>query len=125
MEEWVLLFDLLYSYLKQSHETWEVLQKLQGRANYPECSHKFVDTVVPAIHRYAVHFRRLALKQQERDGQSFILRRWMSETHSILEEFQVPINKLSLVEVKGRNQSSFEASESVEFSTELSTRGTV
>ena len=102
MEEWVLLFDLLYSYLEQCHETWKVLEKLQGRANYSECSHKFVDTVVPAIHRYAVHFHRLALKQQERDGQSFIIRRWVSETRSILEEFQVPINKLSLVEVKGR-----------------------
>ena len=77
------------------------MQKLRGRANYPECSHKFVDTVAPAIHRYAVHFRKLALKQQERDSQSFIIRRWVSETRSILEEFQVPINKLSLVEVKG------------------------
>ena len=52
------------------------------------------------MHRYAVHFRRLALKQQERDGQSFILRRWLSETSSKLEEYHVPINKLSLVEVK-------------------------
>ena len=100
MEEWVLLFDLLYSYLKQCHETWEVLQKLKGRPNYPECRHQFVDVVAPALHRYAVHFRRLALKQQERDGQSFILRRWLSETSSKLEEYQVPINKLSLVEVK-------------------------
>ena len=101
MEEWVFLFDLLYSYLETCHKTWEVLQKLRGRANYPECSHKFVDTVVPAIHRYAVQLRKLALKQLERDGQSFIIRRWVSETHSILEEFQVPINKLNLVEVKG------------------------
>ena len=100
MEEWVLLFDLLYSYLKQCHETWEVLQKLKGRPNYSECRHQFVDIVAPALHRYAVHFRRLALKQQERDGQSFILRRWLSETSSKLEEYQVPINKLSLVEVK-------------------------
>ena len=100
MEEWVLLFDLLYSYLKQCHETWEVLQKLKGRPNYSECRQQFVDVVVPALHRYAVHFRRLALKQQERDGQSFILRRWLSETSSKLEEYQVPINKLSLVEVK-------------------------
>ena len=90
-----------YSYLEQCHKTWEVLQKLQGRANYPECSHKFIDTVAPAIHRYAVHLHKLALKQQERDGQSFIIRRWVSETRSILEEFQVPINKLNLVEVKG------------------------
>ena len=52
------------------------------------------------MHRYAVHFHRLALKQQERDGQSFILRRWLSATSSKLEEYQVPINKLSLVEVK-------------------------
>ena len=101
MEEWVFLFDLLYSYLEQCHKTWEVLQKLQGRANYPECSHKFVDTVAPAIHRYAVQLCKLALKQQERDGQSFIIRRWVSETRSIVEEFQVPINKLNLVEVKG------------------------
>ena len=100
MEEWVLLFELLYSYLKQCHETWEVLQKLKGRPNYPECRHQFADVVVPALHRYAVHFHRLALKQQERDGQSFILRRWLSETSSKLEEYQVPINKLSLVEVK-------------------------
>ena len=92
---------MLYSYLKQYHETWEVLQKLRGRPNYSECRHQFVDIVAPALHRYAVHFRRLALKQQERDGQSFILRRWLSETRSILEEYQVPINKLSLVEVKG------------------------
>ena len=100
MEEWVLLFDLLYSYLKQCHKTWEVLQKLRGRPNYSECRHQFVDIVVPALHRYAVHFRRLTLKQQERDGQSFILRRWLSETSSKLEEYHVPINKLSLVEVK-------------------------
>ena len=100
MEEWVLLFDLLYIYLKQCHETWEVLQELKGRPNYSECRHQFVDIVVPALHRYVVHFRRLALKQQERDGQSFILRRWLSETSSKLEEYQVPINKLSLVEVK-------------------------
>ena len=94
MEEWVLLFDLLYSYLKQCHETWKVLQKLKGRPNYS------VDLVTPALHRYAVHFHRLSLKQQERDGQSFMLRRWLSETSSKLEEYQVPINKLSLVEVK-------------------------
>ena len=100
MEEWVLLFDLLYSYLKQHQETWEVLQKLKGRPNYSECRHQFVDIVTPALHRYVVHFHRLALKQQERDGQSFILRRWLSETSSKLEEYQVPINKLSLVEVK-------------------------
>ena len=100
MEQWVLLFDLLYSYLKQCHKTWEVLQKLRGRPNYSECRHQFVDIVASALHRYAVHFRRLALKQQERDGQSFILRRWLSETSSKLEEYQVPINKLSLVEVK-------------------------
>ena len=101
MEEWAFLFDLLYRYLEKCHETWEVLQKLQGRANYPECSHRFVDTVTPAIHRYAVQLRKLALKQLERDGQSFIIRRWVSETHSILEEFQVLINRLKLVEVKG------------------------
>ena len=29
-----------------------------------------------------------------------MLRRWLSETSSKLEEYQVPINKLSLVEVK-------------------------
>ena len=100
MEEWVLLFDLLYSYLKQCHETWEVLQKLRERPKYLECRHQFIDIVAPALHRYAVHFHRLALKQQERDGQNFILRRWLSETRSILQEYQVPINKLSLVEVK-------------------------
>ena len=56
---------------------------------------------MPAIHRYAVQLRKLALKQLERDGQSFIIKRWVSETHSILEEFQVPINRLKLVEIKG------------------------
>ena len=56
---------------------------------------------MPAIHRYAVQLRKLALKQLERDGQSFIIRRWVSETRSILEEFQVPINRLKLVEIKG------------------------
>ena len=100
MEEWVLLFDLLYGYLKQCHQTWEVLQKLRERPNYLECRHQFVDIVAPVLHRYAIHFRRLALKQQEKDGQNFILRRWLSETSSKLEEYQVPINKLSLVEVK-------------------------
>ena len=100
MEEWVLLFDLLYSYLKQCHETWKVLQKLKGRPNYLESAQQFVDVVAPALHHYAVHFRRLSLKQQERDGQSFMLRRWLSETSSKLEEYQVPINKLSLVKVK-------------------------
>ena len=29
------------------------------------------------------------------------MKRWVSETHSILEEFDVPINRLKLVEVKG------------------------
>ena len=101
MEEWAFLFDLLYRYLERCHETWEALQKLQGRANYPECSHRFVDTVTPAIHRYAVQLRKLALKQLERDGQSFIIRRWVLETRSILEEFQVPINRLKLVDIKG------------------------
>ena len=101
MEEWALLFDLLYKYLEQCHKTYEALQKLRGRPNYSECRHEFVDVVAPALHRYAVHFHRLALKQQERDGQNFILRRWLSETSSTLEEYQVPINKLSLVEVKG------------------------
>ena len=62
MEEWILLFDLLYSYLKQCHQTWEVLQKLRERPNYLECRHQFVDKVAPALHRYAIHFRRLALK---------------------------------------------------------------
>ena len=101
MEEWAFLFDLLYRYLERCHETWEALQKLRGRANYPECSHRFVDTVTPAIHRYAVQLRKLALKQLERDGQSFIIKRWVSETRSILEEFHVPINRLKLVEIKG------------------------
>ena len=100
MEEWVFLFDLLYSYLKQCHETWKVLQKLKGRPNYLESACQFVDLVAPALHRYAVHFRRLSLKQQERDGQNFMLRRWLSETSSKLEEYQVPINQLSLVKVK-------------------------
>ena len=101
MEEWVFLFDLLYRYLEKCHETWEVLQKLQGRANYPECSHRFADTVMPAIHRYAVQLCKLALKQLERDGQSFIIKRWVSETRSILEEFDVLINRLKLVEIRG------------------------
>ena len=100
MEEWVFLFDLLYSYLKQCHETWKALQKLKGRPNYLESARQFVDLVAPALHRYAVHFRRLSLKQQERDGQNFMLRHWLSETSSKLEEYQVPINKLSLVKVK-------------------------
>ena len=101
MEEWAFLFDLLYRYLEKCHETWEALQKLRGRPNYPECSHRFVDTVAPAIHRYAVQLRKLVLKQLERDGQSFIMKRWVSETRSILEEFDVPVNKLKLVKVKG------------------------
>ena len=100
MEEWAFLFDLLYRYLERCHETWEALQKLRGRASYPECSHKFVDTVMPAIHRYAVQLHKLALKQLERDGQSFIIRRWVSKTRSILQEFQVPKNRLKLVEIK-------------------------
>ena len=33
--------------------------------------------------------------------QSFIIRKWVSETRSILEEFQVLINRLKLVEIKG------------------------
>ena len=101
MEEWAFLFDFLYRYLERCHEAWEALQKLRGRASYPECSHKFVDTVTPAIHSYAVQLRKLALKQLERDGQSFIIKRWVSETHSILEEFDVPINRLKLIEIKG------------------------
>ena len=69
--------------------------------NYPECTHRFVEMVMPAIHRYAVQLRKLALKQLERDGQSFIIRRWVLETRLILEEFQVQINRLKLVEIKG------------------------
>ena len=57
--------------------------------------------VTAAIHRYAVQLHKLALKQLERDGQSFIIRRWVSETRLISEEFQVPINRLKLVEIKG------------------------
>ena len=56
---------------------------------------------MPTIHRYAVQLRKLALKQLERDSQRFIIRRWVSETCSIVEEFQVLINRLNLVEVKG------------------------
>ena len=101
MEEWAFLLDLLYSYLETCHETWVVLQKLRGRPNYPECRQKFVDTVTPTIHRYAVQLRKLALKNLDRDGQTFIMKRWVSETRSILEEFDVPINRLKLVEVRG------------------------
>ena len=101
MEEWAFLFDLLYSYLETCHETWVVLQKLKGRPNYPECRQIFVDTVTPAIHRYAVQLCKLALKNLGRDGQTFIMKRWVLETRSILEEFDVPINKLKLVKVKG------------------------
>ena len=43
----------------------------------------------------------LALKQLEKDGRSFIVKRWVSETRSILEEFHVPINRFKLVEIKG------------------------
>ena len=101
MEEWAFLFDLLYRYLERCHEAWEALQKLRGRASYPECCHRFVDMVSPAIHSYAIQFHMLALKQLERDGRSFIVKRWVSETRSILEEFDVPVNRLKLVETKG------------------------
>ena len=101
MEEWVFLFDLLYKYLEQCHETWVVLQKLRGKPDYPECRQKFVDTVTPAVHRYAIQLCKLALKHLGRDGQTFIMKKWVSETCSILEEFDVPVNKLKLVEVKG------------------------
>ena len=101
MEEWAFLFDLLYRYLEECHKTWEALQKLRGRTNYPECRQKFVDTVTPMIHRYAVHLCKLALKQLERDGQSFVIRKWVSENRSILEEFDVLINRLKLKETKG------------------------
>ena len=92
---------MLYKYLERCHEAWEALQKLRGRPSYPECRHRFIDTVTPAIHRYAVQLCKLALKQLERDGQSFIIKRWVSETHSILEEFDVPINRLKLIEIRG------------------------
>ena len=101
MEEWAFLFDLLYRYLETCHETWVVLQKLRGRTNYPECRQKFADTVTPAIHRYAVQLRKLALKHLGRDGQTFIIKRWVSQTRTILEEFDVPINRLKLVKVRG------------------------
>ena len=101
MEEWIFLFDLLYRYLETCHETRVVLQKLRGRPIYPECRQKFADTVTPAIHRYAVQLHKLALKHLGRDGQTFIMKRWVSETHTILEEFDVPINRLELVKVRG------------------------
>ena len=97
----MFLFDLLCRYLGRCHETWEVLQRLRGRESYPECCHQFIATISPAIHRYAIHFRMLALKQLERDGRSFIIKRWVSESRSILEEFDVPINRFKLVETKG------------------------
>ena len=100
MEEWTFLFDLLFRYLETCHETWVVLQKLRGRPNYPECRQKFTDTVIPVIHRYAVQLRKLALKHLGKDGQTFIMKRWISETHTILEEFDVPINRLKLVKVR-------------------------
>ena len=56
---------------------------------------------MPVIHRYAVQFRKLALKQLEKDGQSFIIKRWVSETLSILEEFDVPVKRLKLIETNG------------------------
>ena len=96
MEEWAFLFDLLFSYLETCHETWIVLQKLRGRPNYPECRQKFLDTVIPAIHRYAVQLRKLAFKHLDRDGATFIMKRWVSGTSSVLEEFTVPINRLKL-----------------------------
>ena len=99
MEEWVFLFDLLSSYLEICHQTWVVLQKLKGRPNYPECRQRFVNTITPVIHRYAVQFHKLALKHLDRDGETFIMKRWVSETRAIVEEFDVPINKLELVEV--------------------------
>ena len=101
MEEWIFLFDLLYSYLGRCHEKWEELQRLRGRECYPKCYRKFVDTVSPAIHRYAILFCMLVLKQWERNGQSFIIKRWVTESCSILEEFNVPLNRLKLVEIKG------------------------
>ena len=101
MEEWTFLFDLLFKYLETCHETWVVLQKLRGRPNYPECRQKFIDTVIPAIHRYAVQLHKLALKHLGRDGQTFIMKRWVSENRTILEEFEVPINRLELVKVRG------------------------
>ena len=101
MEEWAFLFDLLFRYLEACHETWVVLQKLRGRPNYSECRQKFIDTVIPAIHRYAIQLRKLALKHLGKDGQTFIMKRWVSETRTILEEFNVPINRLELVKVRG------------------------
>ena len=101
MEEWVFLFDLLFRYLEQCQKTWEALQKLQGRINCPECRQKFVETVTPGIHRYVVHLHKLALKQLERDGETFVMKRWVSENSSILEEFDVPLNRLKLKEIKG------------------------
>ena len=101
MEKWAFLFDLLCRYLETCHETWVVLQKLRGRPNYPECRQKFADTATPVIHRYAVQLCKLALKHLGKDGQTFVMRRWVSETWSILEEFNVPINRLKLVKVRG------------------------
>ena len=87
--------------METCHETCVVLQKFRGRPNYPECRQKFIDTVIPAIHRYAVQLRRLALKHLGKDDQTFIMKRWVSETRTILEEFDVPINRLKLVKVRG------------------------
>ena len=100
MEEQLFLFDLLYSYLERCHGTWEVLQRLRERDCYPDCYRKFVDTVSPAIHRYAILFRTLALKQLERDGRSFMIKRWATGSHPILEEFNVPVNRLKVVEIR-------------------------
>ena len=79
------------------------ITKASRKGKYPESRQKFVDTVTPAIHRYAVQLRKLALKHLERDGQTFIMKRWVSETRSILEKFDVLINRLKLVEIKGES----------------------
>ena len=87
--------------MEACHETWVVLQKLRGRPNYSECRQKFIDIVIPTIHRYAVQLRKLVLKHLGKGGQTFIMKRWVSETHTILDEFDVPINRLKLVKVRG------------------------
>ena len=100
MEEWAFLFDLVFSYLETCHKTWVVLQKLKRRPNYPESRQKFLDIVIPGIHKYAVLLCKLAFKHLDRDGATFLMKRWVSGTSSVLEEFTVPINRLKLGKAK-------------------------
>ena len=115
----MFLYNLLYSYLETCQLAWIALQRLGERENYRESYNDFVHTIVPAINWYVVQFRTLALKQAEKDGSTFVIKRWRAGPRPLLEEHKVPINKLKPIP-KGGIELRFQSPHSYKEETKVS-----